>query len=218
MDHDTIEFIRKHKAIAIIRKIYGDDLVRLGKALSDGGVRLMEVTFDQADPGCLTKTGESIRTLCRLYGDNMLIGAGTVMNTMQVETAKNAGAKYIISPNVSEEVITYTKNLGLVSIPGAMTPTEIAAAHDYGADFVKLFPIGDLPPGYIKSIKGPLGHIEYLATGGVSAKNFGGYLDSGFSGAGIGSYLSDRKLIAEGNFDELTRRAGEFSDIAEGKK
>lgn len=212
------EFIEKHKLIVVCRRIYGHDLEKLAAALFKGGVRLMEVTFDQQDPDCITKTCEAVRMLSELYDDALLVGAGTALNENQVDVALQAGAKYIVSPNCNPAVIKRTKALGLVSIPGAMTPTEILAAHDCGADFVKLFPSTTLGFKYIEDILAPITHIKLIATGGVNEENFGQYLDLGFVGAGVSGRLTDRKLIASGNFEELTRRAEIFCSIARGEK
>lgn len=212
----TYEFITRHKVIAIVRRIYGEDLLNLSKALCAGGVKLMECTFDQQDPDCIKKTQEAIRALCAQHGEEMLFGAGTVLTPEQAEAARDAGAKYIISPNVNEAVIRKTKEMGLVSIPGAMTPSEILTAHDLGADLVKLFPATTLGFHYIKDILAPITHVKLVATGGVTEDNFQQYLDLGFAGAGVSGRLTDKKLIAEGNWAELTRRAKVFSDMAAG--
>ena len=152
---DIVNYIEKNKIICICRKIYGEELRKLARAMYDGGIRLMEVTFDQADPDCCQKTGQAIRMVDEEFGGRMQFGAGTVLTREQVDAAKDAGAKYIISPNTDEEIIRYTKQLGLVSIPGAMTPSEILAAHDAGADFVKLFPTVYLGLPYLKDIRRP---------------------------------------------------------------
>ena len=125
----TVDFIEKYKIICICRKIYGEELLALARALRSGGIRMMEVTFDQADPECIKKTAEAIAMLHAEFGEEMKIGAGTVLSAAQVDAAKDAGAEYIISPNTCLPVIHRTKELGLVSIPGAMTPTEIIAAY-----------------------------------------------------------------------------------------
>jgi 2-dehydro-3-deoxyphosphogluconate aldolase/(4S)-4-hydroxy-2-oxoglutarate aldolase len=177
----------------------------------------MEVTFDQADPDCVQKTCEAISMLREKMGDDMLFGAGTVLSTAQVDAAHKAGAEYIISPNVSLPVIARTKELGLVSIPGAMTPSEMVSAHEAGADFVKVFPVSDLGTRYIKSVMAPINHIMFVATGGVNEQNVKEYLDMGFVGAGIGGRLTERKLIEAGDFAEFTRRAKAFANIAEQK-
>jgi len=212
---NTLDFILKHKVITICRKVYGDDLRQLAQALLDGGVRLMEVTFDQADPDCVRKTGEAIRMLADTFGEQMQFGAGTVLTKEQVATAKDAGARYIISPNTDTEIIRETKRLGLVSIPGAMTPSEIIAAHRDGADLVKLFPAGTLGMAYIKDILAPISHVKLCATGGVTEENFGQYLALGFAGAGISGRLCDKKCIAAKDFSEITRRAACFMALAD---
>jgi 2-dehydro-3-deoxyphosphogluconate aldolase/(4S)-4-hydroxy-2-oxoglutarate aldolase len=214
---NTRDFIAQHKVIVICRKVYGDDLKKLAGALFKGGIRLIEVTFDQQDPDCLTKSCAALRLLAGLHGDGMLIGAGTVLSARQVEAARDAGAKYIVSPDFNPSVVKRTKELGLVSIPGAMTPTEILAAHDCGADFVKLFPATTLGFKYIKDILAPISHVKLVATGGVSEENFAQYLELGFAGAGISGRLTDIKLIESGDFDELARRAEVFVKIARGE-
>lgn len=210
---NTLDFISQNKVITICRRVYGEDLLKLADALYAGGIKMIEVTFDQADPDCIEKTGECIRTLCDRFGDKMMFGAGTVLNAEQVEAAAKAGARYIISPNVDADVIAKTKELGLVSMPGAMTPSEILTAHKLGADIVKLFPAGYLGFGYIKDILGPISHVKLCATGGVTEENWGKYLEFGFAGAGISGRLCDKKCIAAGDFEEITRRAKVFMGI-----
>lgn len=209
----ALAFIEQNKVITICRKVYGKDLLNLADALYAGGIKLMEVTFDQADPDCITKTSQCIRELCARFGNRMLFGAGTVLTREQVKAAADAGAAYIISPNVDPAVITYTKELGLVSIPGAMTPSEIMTAHNLGADIVKLFPAGYLGFRYIKDIRAPISHVKLCATGGVTEENWGEYLKLDFSGAGISGRLCDKECIASGDFAEITRRAKVFMDI-----
>ena len=210
---NTLDFITQNKVITICRRVYGEDLLRLADALYEGGIKLIEVTYDQADPACTEKTCASIRALYERFGDNMMFGAGTVLTPDQVVAAAEAGARYIISPNVDPEVIAKTKELGLVAIPGAMTPSEILSALKLGADIVKLFPSGYLGFGYIKDILGPISHVKLCATGGVNEETWGRYLDFGFVGAGISGRLCDKKCIAAGDFGEITRRAKAFMDI-----
>jgi 2-dehydro-3-deoxyphosphogluconate aldolase/(4S)-4-hydroxy-2-oxoglutarate aldolase len=207
--------INANKVIAICRKIYGEDLYKLAGALSRGGVRLMEITFDQADSDCISKTSEAIRMLADRFEGKVLAGAGTVLTAEQVKAARDAGGRYIISPNVDADVISYSKELGLASIPGAMTPSEILTAHKAGADFVKLFPSGTLGFQYIKDILAPISHVGLVATGGVTEDTLAGYLDLGFVGAGVSGRLADKKLIREGNFGEIENRARAFMSIVD---
>lgn len=211
---DIVNYIEKNKIICICRKIYGEELRKLARAMYDGGIRLMEVTFDQADPDCCQKTGQAIRMVDEEFGGRMQFGAGTVLTREQVDAAKDAGAKYIISPNTDEEIIRYTKQLGLVSIPGAMTPSEILAAHDAGADFVKLFPTVYLGLPYLKDIKGPINHVKLLGTGGLTEENLKDYLDMGMTGAGISGRLVDPELRKKNDYAALSRRAAAFMAIA----
>lgn len=210
---NTLDFILEHKIITICRRVAEEDLLKLSDALKEGGVRLIEVTFDQANPDCVAETSRLIQALVNRHGDEMQIGAGTVLTREQVLAAKNAGATYIISPNTDVDIIHYTKELGLVSIPGAMTPSEIMTAHNAGADIVKLFPAGYLGFRYIKDILAPISHIKLCATGGVTEENWPEYLKFGFAGAGISGRLCDKKCIAENNYEEITRRAKTFVDL-----
>lgn len=212
----TAEYIENYKIICICRRVYGEELLKLAHAMHKGGLHMMEVTFDQSDESCIEKTGKAIKMLCEEFGDEMRFGAGTVLTKEQVDAAKAAGAQYIISPNTNIELIKYTKEQGLVSIPGAMTPSEIIAAHEAGADFVKLFPTVRLGLSYIKDIKGPISNVKLIGTGGLTEENLKDYLDLGMTGAGISGRLVDKKLIEEGKFNILTERAARFMEIANG--
>lgn len=213
MNNEVKEQIENNKIIAIVRKIYGDDLIHLTQALYEGGIRLLEITFDQADPDCIAKTSRAIERLAKELGGNMLLGAGTVLSVDQVDAAQGAGARYVVSPNTDKDVIHYCNQKNLISIPGAMTPTEMVNAVHWGADFVKVFPLSDLGLKYMKAITAPLNHIKFIATGGVGLDNLLEVFNVGFVGAGIGGSLADKKLIANGDFAELTNRARKYVEI-----
>lgn len=213
MKENTKKRIERCKVVAISRKVYGEPLRKLAAALNEGGIGLVEVTFDQADPDCVAKTGEAIAMLAECFGDALLPGAGTVTTVGQVEAAHRAGARYIISPDTNADVIARTLELGMVSMPGAMTPTEILAAHRAGADFVKLFPAASLGVPYAKDILSPINHVRLIATGGVDEHVLPDFLRLGFAGAGVGGRLTERKVIEEGNFPEFTRRARALMDV-----
>lgn len=214
---NTLDFMLEHKIVTIVRKVYGETLLSLSDALCAGGIRMIECTFDQQDPDCIHKTQEAISALRARHGENMMFGAGTVLTPEQVVAAYEAGAQYIISPNVCEAVIAKTKELGMISMPGAATPTEIMNAHYAGADLVKLFPATTLGFKYIKDILAPISHVKLVATGGVTEENLGQYLELGFAGAGISGRLADKKVMQEGNWAEITNRAGAFARIARGE-
>ena len=144
MREQVIERIEKEKLIAIVRGVSADQCSKVANALYAGGVRLMEITYNQKDPASWQQTAEAIGALTEEFGDKMLFGAGTVTSVELVELTHAHGGKYIISPDTNVDVIKRTVELGMVSLPGAMTPTEVMTAHEAGADFVKLFPAGDL--------------------------------------------------------------------------
>jgi 2-dehydro-3-deoxyphosphogluconate aldolase/(4S)-4-hydroxy-2-oxoglutarate aldolase len=186
-------------------------MVALADALLRGGVRLVEITFNQAQPDSWADTARSIRLIGERFAGRMLAGAGTVMTLEQLRLAADAGARYIISPNVDVAVIRETRKLGLASLPGALTPTEIAAAHDAGADAVKVFPAGSLGPDYIRAIRAPLCHIPLLAVGGVTEKNCAGFVAAGCAGVGVGGNLVNKQWIQDGKFDDITALARTYT-------
>ena len=135
------------------------------------------------------------------------------MTETQVEYAYRAGAEFIISPDCYENVIKKTKELGMVSIPGAFTPTEAANAHRYGADFVKLFPNSEVNLSYLKALIAPLSHIKFLAVGGVNANNLKDYIAAGAKGVGVATAIADKKAIIAGDYEKITQLAKEFTAL-----
>lgn len=214
MREQVIKSVLEKKIIAIVRGIYGDDCEKLARALYKGGIGLMEVTFDQAHPEDHEKTCDAIRRINEAFSGQVLAGAGTVTSKELVDLAYKAGAKYIISPNTDTEVIGRTRELNMVSIPGAMTATEILGAHNAGADFVKLFPAVNLGPSYLKAVRAPLNNVRLLVVGGVDEKNIGDYMSAGALGAGVGGNLVNKKWISEGRFEDITALAADFIKAA----
>lgn len=212
MRQSVIQQICEKKIIAIVRGADVAQAVAAAKALYEGGVSLVEVTFNQKAPETFVTTAEAIRSIREQLGDRVLVGAGTVLTVEQVKMAADAGAAYIISPNTDEAVIAKTLELGLVSLPGAYTPTEAVQAHNAGADFVKVFPcVGDAP-AYVKALCAPLSHIKFLAVGGVSAENAADFMKAGAVGLGVGSSLVNKKWLDSGEFFKITEQAQCFVD------
>ena len=203
----VIESILKNKIIVIMRGLTPDRLIRTVEAMEKGGIRLVEVTFDQSGKTPDAVTAENIRLLTETFEGRVLVGAGTVMIAEQAELAAAAGAKFIISPDSCREVIERTVELGMVSIPGVFTPTEAANAHRWGADFVKLFPNSEVNISYLKCLTVPLSHIRFLAVGGVNADNLADYLAAGAVGVGVATSIVNKKLISEERYDEITAAA-----------
>ena len=214
MREQIIQKVLDKKIVAIVRGVYGEDCVNLARALCEGGIELLEVTFDQSKPESLNRTSDTIRQLVEQLGDRMIFGAGTVTTLEMLELAKNAGAQFVVSPDTNEEVIKATVAAGMVSMPGALTPTEIVTAHRYGADFVKLFPAGTQGTAYFKAVTAPLNHIRLLAVGGVNEKNIADFMAAGAVGAGVGGNLVNKTWIANGEFDKITALAKEFTEKA----
>ena len=218
-NQEVIDRILKEGLIVIVRGIKNEHLIPMAEAMYRGGVRVLEVTY-AADGSIPEKaTQEGIRALKAHFGDRMSIGAGTVLSTHQVDLTREAGGEFIISPDVNPEVIAYTKEQGLVSIPGALTPTEAQTAHLAGADFVKLFPVTALGAEYGKAIRAPLSHIRFLAVGGVDERNVKEYLSVGVCGFGISSSLARKDLIEAGDFASIEALSLAFtSTLAEARK
>ena len=206
----VIDDIIKEKIIVIVRGVESESLIPLAEAMYEGGVRAIEITYSMNGAVSDEETAENIRMLVSHFAGRMRVGAGTVLTEKQVELTAAAGGEFIISPDANPEVIRKTKELGMLSMPGAFTPTEVVTAHEAGADFVKVFPVDALGPAYLKALKAPLCHIKMLAVGGVNETNLGAFLAAGASGFGIGSNVVNKKMIAEGNFDGITELARAF--------
>ena len=209
---EIISRVESEKLIAIVRGIKKEHLIDTAEAMYAGGVRLLEITYSADGSVSDEETAEGIRMLKAHFGDRMGIGAGTVLTERQVELTAAAGGEFIISPDTNEDVIKKTVSLGLVSMPGALTPTEAQTAHRAGADFVKLFPITSLGVPYVKAVRAPLSHIRFLAVGGVDETNMKDYLAAGICGFGIGSNIVNKKMIEAGDFAGVCALAKSFID------
>ena len=195
------------KVIVVCRGIAEEEIVNVASALYDGGIRMMEITYDQRDPDSWETTAASIGEIAKAFEGRMLVGAGTVTSTHLVELTHKAGGLFIISPNVNTDVIRRTRELGMVSMPGALTPTDVVTAWEAGADIVKLFPISTFGPGYLKAIKAPLSHIPMMAVGGINEKNIADYLAAGAIGVGVGGNLANKTWIDAGEYHKITEVA-----------
>jgi 2-dehydro-3-deoxyphosphogluconate aldolase/(4S)-4-hydroxy-2-oxoglutarate aldolase len=210
---EIIKDIEKNKIIVIMRGFTEEQLIHSVDAMEKGGIRLVEVTFDQTGTVSDEVTAANIRALKERFGGKVRIGAGTVMTEEQVKIAYEAGAEFIISPDCYEGVIRKTRELGMVSIPGVFTPTDAANAHRYGADFAKLFPNSEVSISYLKALAVPLSHIKFLAVGGVTVDNLANCLAAGAKGVGVATAIADKKAIFSGDYEEITRRAKAFTEL-----
>jgi 2-dehydro-3-deoxyphosphogluconate aldolase / (4S)-4-hydroxy-2-oxoglutarate aldolase len=190
--------IEKHRIVAILRGDYVGWFKPIAEALLAGGVVVMEVTLNSA------QAERGIREMRDVLGARGVVGAGTVLNAAQTEAALNSGADFIVAPNTNYGVLDVCKTRDVCSIPGAFTPTEITDAWDYGATLIKLFP-AEL--GYFKNVRGPLNHIPFVTTGGVTLDNAKDFIKLGAVGVGMGSALIGDYVKQPGGIDELKRRA-----------
>lgn len=208
---NAIKRIEEEKIIAIVRGVAKEKLIPLAQALFNGGIRIIECTYDASGRIRDEETASYIETLGGYFGPRMLIGAGTVLTEKQVILTKKAGGNFVISPDANEDVIKKTKELGLVSIPGALTPTEITRAKSAGADFIKIFPVNAVGgTDYIKAVAAPLSNIRFLAVGGVNEKNISTFLKSGFCGAGIGNGIVNTAMLEHDDYNGITNLAKKF--------
>lgn len=169
----VLERLGREKVIAIVRGVGTEEIEAVAQALLAGGISCMEITVDHRTDEGREDTYRSIARLRDRLGETVCLGAGTVLDETETERAVEAGADYIISPNLDQAVVRRTRELGKVSIPGAFTPSEAVQAARWGADIVKLFPVGLLGPAYIRALRGPLPHIPFCAVGELPLKTRG---------------------------------------------
>lgn len=200
------EFFER-KVIVVCRGIAEEEFVKVSTALYDGGIRFMEVPFNQADPTTFASTANKIKAVKDALGDKMHVGAGTVITMEQFEIAKEAGAEIIVSPTMEEDVIKATKSAGLISMPGCTTPSEMTKAYKLGADLIKLFPASVVNLKVIKEIRVPLNHLPLVCFGGVSAENIKEVLSTGVVGVGMASSILDKQALKNGDYAKITALA-----------
>jgi 2-dehydro-3-deoxyphosphogluconate aldolase/(4S)-4-hydroxy-2-oxoglutarate aldolase len=198
-----IESIERHQLMVAVRTDSAEKAFKAASACVEGGIRFAEITFSVPD------ADDVIRRLAQ--DKRVTVGAGTVLSVGETKRALRAGAAYIVSPNFDEEVVTFTKKEGAVSIPGACTPTEIYRAHKAGGDIIKLFPfveIGGL--GFLRVIRGPFPFIRYMLCGGVNLGNIGEYLSAGAAGILVGSAIIRKDLVDAEDWNSIAGLAGMF--------
>ena len=201
MDREVVMgCIEATKVVAIIRGMEPGICVKLAEAYREGGIRLVEVTFNQV--GDLEDTVTAIKAIKTAFPD-MHVGAGTVLSEGQLGQAIAAGAEFVVTPNTNPALIRKANAAGLVTMPGAMTPTEIELAHEAGADYVKVFPARALGSAYVKDVLAPLKHIRLLAVGGVSPENAADYIKAGCVGVAASGSLVNKDWIAAGEYDKI---------------
>lgn len=208
MKTDTINHIKETGVIPVVRATSADEAMRAIDAIREGGISVLEITMTV--PGAV----KVIEEVVKRYGKDALVGAGTVLDPETASACIDSGARFVVSPALNLETIACCRRLDVAVLPGALTPTEVVQAWSAGADFVKVFPAGAVGgPGYLKSLKAPLPHIELVPTGGVSLKTAAEFIRAGAAALGVGADLVDIKAIREGQAALITERAKQFIEI-----
>ena len=203
----TLDRILDGGIVAVVRSESPDRLVGVVRALAEGGVTAAEITFTVPD------AIEVIRQVRKALGDSIILGAGSVLDPETARAALLAGAEYIVGPSLNLDVIRLCRRYDKVVMPGALTPTEVVAAWEAGADVVKIFPSDLGGPSYIKALRAPLPQIRMMPTGGVDLSTAEAFLKAGACCLGVGSSLVEPKAVASGDFGRLRDLAGQYAAI-----
>lgn len=203
----VLERIKESRIVAVIREANENNIIPIVDALSNGGVKVLEITAETP------RVNRLIEMVVDQFQDDVLVGAGTVLDAETARTVIMAGAQFVVSPTVNADTIRLTNRYGILNIAGALTPTEILTAYENGADMVKVFPANVFGPDYIKSVHGPLPHIPLMVTGGITLENMNDYLTKGGVAVGIGSNLVNvNNLQTDKDYLQLAKTARHFVD------
>ncbi len=205
---DSLNRMTAEGLIPVIRVSSAKEAMEVADAIKAGGVSFIEITMSV--PGAI----DVIKELAQKYKDDIILGAGTILDSETGRAALLAGAQFIVTPTLNLDLIQLAHRYSVPIVPGAMTPTEILTAWNAGADMVKVFPAAQLGgPEYIKALRGPLPHILYVPTGGVNLQNAGAFIKAGASALGAGGELVDKKAVAEKKFNVITENARAFLKV-----
>ena len=207
-----MKYLDEIPIVAIIRGAEGEKADRAVEAALAGGLRTLEITLNRHE-AC-----DQIARIKERFGDEISLGAGTVLDAAAAEDAISAGAEFIVTPAMLPEVIEVCLNRSVAVFPGAVTPTEILAAHRAGAEMVKLFPAGRLGPAYIKSLKGPFPEIRLMPTGGIGLGEFIDFLEAGADAVGIGGDLFSREWLLNDDWAAIEQTAQAYVSAVEERR
>jgi 2-dehydro-3-deoxyphosphogluconate aldolase/(4S)-4-hydroxy-2-oxoglutarate aldolase len=201
---EKLDLIRETGVIAIMRAQSSGQLIAAADAIKHGGVNVIEVTM--TSPGALSVIAKATER----YGEQVLFGAGTVLDAETARSAILAGAGFVVAPTLNLEMLALCNRYGVPVIPGCYTPTEMLTAWEAGADMIKLFPASVGGPGLIKAILAPLPQLEIVPVGGVDLSTAAEFIEKGAVALGVGSSLINQRLLDAGDMEELTHRATAF--------
>lgn len=206
------DFLLKSGVVGVVRTESSEKLLRVARAIKQGGVHCIEIAMTTAN--ALSVIKEVSDKL-----EDVLVGAGTVLDSETARSAILAGAEYLVSPVVDLEMIAMARRYSKMVAPGAFTPTEILQAWEAGADIVKVFPASRLGPKFISDVKAPLPQVSLMPTGGVNKDNAADFIRAGADAICVGSALLDKKAMADENYDVLTQNAKDLvRAVKEGRK
>jgi len=207
---EKLNLIHETGVIAIMRANSSEQLIAAADAIKKGGVQVIEVTM--TTPGAL----DVIKEATQRFGQEVLFGAGTVLDAETARAAILAGAGFVVAPTLNMEMIAMCNRYSIPVAPGCYTPTEMLTAWEAGVDLIKLFPADVGGPGLVKAIRAPLPQLNIVPVGGVNLNTAAEFISKGAFALGVGSSLVNQKLLDTGDMAELTRRAEAF--VAEVKK
>ncbi len=201
----ALALIHEIGVVPIVRAPSPEDAFKAAEAIVAGGIGIAEITMTVPN---------AVRVMERVaerFGEKILLGAGTILDPESCRTALLAGAEFIVTPSLDVRVIEVARRYSKVSIPGALTPTEVVAAWQAGADLVKIFPCGPVGgPQYIRALRGPLPHIHFVPTGGVNLETTPAYIKAGAAAVAVGGELVDLKALREGRLDLISASARKY--------
>ena len=206
----SLQTLKSTRVLAVLRAPSAESALRAADALVDGGVTGLEITYSTPDAPAV------IRAIAEKYGNRVYLGAGTVTTAEQAVTAADAGARFLVSPGTRETLTAAMRATGLVVMTGALSPSEVMAAVEFGSDVVKIFPASLGGPGYLRALRGPFPDVPLMPTGGVSPENIGDWFAAGAIAVGAGGDLVSSAALASEDWAEITRRAEAFSAAGAG--
>jgi 2-dehydro-3-deoxyphosphogluconate aldolase/(4S)-4-hydroxy-2-oxoglutarate aldolase len=209
---DMRQVVLEHPLLAIMRNIPLEKTLDYAKAIIDGGISFFEVALNSKD-GL-----QQITMLRDKFGDKRLIGAGTAVSVELAKAALDAGAQFLLAPSAPTDVLKYCSENDVYFLPGVLSPSDVGTCLRYGFSTLKLFPAGDMPRKYVKSLKGPFDQVDYVAIGGVTPDNFTEFLDAGCIGVGFGSNLMPKQFVRENNWEVCTQNIVQIVAKANNKR
>lgn len=205
---DIRQTVMENPILAIMRNVPTEKVLNYAGALMKGGIRFFEVALNSKD------AYEQIVLLKKHYGDKAHIGAGTAITVERAKAAVEAGADFLLAPSTDEDVLAYCQKNQIAMMPGALTPSDVSKCLRYGFSVIKLFPAGDMPTGYVKSLKGPFEETEYVAIGGVKKENIQEFFRQGYMGVGISSSMIPKEMVEADAWEEAAGYVADMVSIA----